>query len=132
MALVYTTALAVVSLLPSGSAAPGGWDGVISPGLQNLLHVPAYAGLAILWLWAVPGRAGARAAWLAAALCAAYGAGLEFVQAFVPGRTGSILDVLLNAAGSAAGLLVMLVIPGGQGTGENGPSAMDVPEAPRT
>jgi len=54
--LGYAVVLTVVSLLPSGGTGPlAGWDTAISPGLQNLLHVPAYG--VLVWLPA-PGHGG--------------------------------------------------------------------------
>jgi VanZ family protein len=113
-ALAATAALAGVSLLPGGPAAPGGWDRSVSPGLQNLLHVPAYAVLTVLWLWALRAARAFPVAVLVAAACAAYGAALEGAQAFIAGRTGSLADALLNAAGAAAGLVLFLLIARGR------------------
>ena len=44
------------------------------------------------------------ALWQALALCAAYAAGDEFHQLFVPGRGGQIADVLIDTAGSVFGI----------------------------
>jgi len=108
-ALVITAVLAVVSLLPGGPAAPAGWDRSVSPGVQNLLHVPAYAVLTVLWLWALEPVRRVGAALLVTVACGAYGAALEGAQAFIAGRTGSLADALLNAAGAAAGLVLFLL-----------------------
>jgi len=91
----YATALAVVSVLPSGTGPLAGWDTAISPGLQNLLHVPAYG----LLVWLVAKAMGLGRAWqlaLAAVACAAFGGLLECAQAAIPGRFGSVTDMLLN------------------------------------
>lgn len=106
----YAAALAVVSLLPSGAKAPGGWDASISPGLQNLLHVPAYAGLVLLAAWAAPAARRRPVLALLAVVCCAYGVALEVAQGYIPGRTGNAADALLNAAGAAVGLLAVLVV----------------------
>ena len=74
----------------------------MSPGLQNLLHVPAYGLLVGLTAWAA-GLSRLRHLALAAAGCVAFGGLLECAQAAIPGRLGSLADVLLNVAGSAAG-----------------------------
>ena len=46
------------------------------------------------------------ALWQALALCAAYAAGDEVHQLFIPGRGGQITDVLIDTAGSAFGIAV--------------------------
>jgi VanZ family protein len=108
VAAAYVLALVAVSLLPSGGTGPlAGWDTNISPGVQNLLHVPAY-GL-LVWLVARPwGLRKPRHLALAAAVCAAFGGMLEVAQAAIPGRLGSLEDTLLNAAGAAGAVPVLL------------------------
>lgn len=106
----YVAALALVSLLPSGSQAPGGWDASISPGLQNLLHVPAYTALVLLAAWAVPAARRGPVLALLAVACCAYGVALEFAQGYIPGRTGTATDALLNAAGAVLGLLAFWAV----------------------
>ena len=106
---LYALALAGLSLAPSGrTGALGSWDRSVSPTVQNALHVPAYAVLTIAASWSLLGALRIRrSAILAALACCAYGALLESLQALVPGRTGSLLDVLLNAVGVGAGLAVI-------------------------
>ena len=118
-ALVNAAVLAVVSLLPGGPTAPAGWDRSVSPGVQNLLHVPAYAVLTVLWLWALKVGWRVPVALLVAMACGAYGAALEVAQAFIAGRTGSFADALLNAAGAAVGVVLVLlrVRPGARPSG---------------
>jgi len=107
LALGYAAALAAVSLLPSGTGPLSGWDTAINPDLQNALHVPAYGVLAWLVSRAM-GRRRFRDLALAAAASAALGGLLEWAQAAVPGRFGSVEDVLLNAIGAAAALPILL------------------------
>lgn len=105
---VYAALLAVVCLLPSGDGVLGGWDAALTPTWQNTLHVPAFAALAVLGILAALGsfRVGlAGVLWIALGCCA-YGTLLELAQASIPGRTGSLTDVLLNAAGVVVGSLV--------------------------
>lgn len=72
------------------------------PQLQNSLHIPLYAGLAWLWCRALalrnysPGRVAAAAI----TLSIAYGALDEWHQTFVPGRTGSLTDLMLDLIGA--------------------------------
>jgi hypothetical protein len=75
--------------------------------LQKLMHLLAYAGLGWLWVWTLEGVA---PRWLrfviAFILCVGLGAALEWCQTYVPGRFGTLIDVLLNTAGTIAGLLL--------------------------
>lgn len=72
------------------------------PQLQNSLHIPLYAGLAWLWCRALslrnyrPGRVAATAV----SLSILYGALDEWHQTFVPGRTGSLTDLMLDLIGA--------------------------------
>jgi len=110
-ALAYASALAIASLLPSGTGSLRGWDSAISPGIQNLLHVPAYAVLFVLASLAAAsaGRRGLRTLIWVGLACCAFGAALEAAQAAIPGRMGSPLDALLNVAGVAGGALATLL-----------------------
>ncbi len=78
--------------------------------LTNLTHAPLFGVLAALVALAiVPGRVPgpdaearpARAAFAAAAaLAVAYGVGIEWRQAYIPGRTASGFDVITDAVGA--------------------------------
>ncbi len=108
---LYASVLAVVSLLPSGTGVFGGWDRAITPTVQNLLHLPAYC---VLFLWGMlclrnSTRPGFVVILIVVLACGAFGAGLEIAQTLVPGRMGSILDVLLNFAGVGLGLVAVIL-----------------------
>ncbi len=79
--------------------------------LQKLLHIAVYASLAFLLAWSLE-NVDPRPLRLAIALVLAVclGAGLEWYQTIVPGRFGTVLDILLNAAGASIGLLAALLI----------------------
>ena len=109
-----TLLLLLASVLPSDPRAEEGiwaWDKRISPRTQNTLHVPAYAVLAALgvWAWWQPGRNVGRATAMFLA-ASAYGALLECAQAVIPGRYGSISDALLNVLGAALGAVLALAV----------------------
>ena len=74
-------------------------------GLQKSLHVLVYAALSILWIWALE-KLDPRWLRLATALllATAFGAALEWAQTMVPGRYGTLSDVILNAFGAILGL----------------------------
>ncbi len=78
--------------------------------VQKLMHVVCYAVLAGLWVWtleAIDSRVLRLV--LALLLSVSLGGVLEWYQTTVPGRFGSIVDVLLNAAGAILGLLAVLL-----------------------
>ena len=114
LVLIYAVILAVASLLPSGSGPLNGWDASLSPSLQNWLHLPAYAVLVCLVLMSLarPTKpTGTRPIALSATACVVYGVLLECLQAAgIPGRTGSVSDVLLNTAGVAAGVSAWILL----------------------
>jgi len=64
------------------------------------LHLTAYAFLTCLAAWLPAG--GRWGAWIALLLHAAI---TEWLQTFVPGRSGSVSDVLINCTGIGLGLL---------------------------
>jgi VanZ family protein len=101
----YAAALAAASLMPSRPGRGTAWDRPAPPAVQNASHVPAYAGLAVLFGGCVGAWSGGwrRAAWVAVG-CVGYGAALELAQELVPGRTGSLSDAALDLAGVAAGV----------------------------
>jgi VanZ family protein len=77
-------------------------------------HVGLYAGLALLLRWALVGAARSRGravAWAAAAFALAvlYGVSDEIHQAFVPGRTASVVDIAFDAAGAGLGVGLALL-----------------------
>jgi hypothetical protein len=92
-ALIFT-----LSSVPDLGTGLGGWDLL----LRKLAHAAEYAVLAVL-LWRALENA-----WAAFWLASAYAVTDEIHQAFVPGRHASPLDVAVDAAGAAVGLLLVL------------------------
>ena len=78
----------------------------LSPAMQNTLHVPAYAALGWAWHWALGAwlRVSSPRAVGACMIALAYGVFDEWHQSFVPGRYGSLSDVVLDVAGAALGI----------------------------
>ena len=109
---VYALSLIGISLLPSGTNLVGGWDTAISPGLQNMLHVPAYIGLVILAFLALCPSLNVHLTGmvLLSLSCCIFGMTLEFVQIAIPGRTGSLTDAMLNVIGVIIGSLIIITI----------------------
>lgn len=70
---------------------------------DKVAHVAAYFVLGVLGLQVTTGRMG----WIVVvASLVAMGAGLEFAQRFVPGRTAEVADGLCNAVGAIGGALI--------------------------
>lgn len=78
--------------------------------LRKLAHFSEYLVLGVLLYRALPvGRGGALGrAGLALALAAAYAVTDELHQGFVPGRTPSATDFLIDVSGAAAGQVLVL------------------------
>jgi len=113
--------LAAVGVIVGLSVTPGddpSADGVFvwlvvvtPPTLQKIMHMVAYAGLAILWMWTFetfPSRRLGIA--LSLTITVAIGAILEWYQTMVPGRFGSLMDIVLDALGALLGILVAVFI----------------------
>jgi VanZ family protein len=90
-ALIFT-----LSSIPDLGTGLGGWDLV----LRKAAHAAEFAILGFLLLRALGRDVPALAAGIA------YAASDELHQAFVPGRQGSVLDVLVDAIGVAVGVYV--------------------------
>lgn len=56
------------------------------------------------------GVRGFKACLLSVLICAVYAAGDELHQWFVPGRQASVIDILVDTAGAAAGILIYMII----------------------
>ncbi len=88
------------------SSIPGGENGhvmdLVSSTGANMLHVPAYGLLALLWIFTVRnhGVSELRSMYVAFILASGYGALTELHQIWIPGRFPSTLDVMSNIAGS--------------------------------
>jgi VanZ family protein len=85
-----------LALTPSPPEAVGHFSDV-------LLHAFAFSYLTFALGLAMPGL---RLRWIAAWMFA-YGAGIEVVQSFEPARVASYEDLLVDAAGIGAGLLLI-------------------------
>jgi VanZ family protein len=91
-ALIFT-----LSSIPDLGTGLGGWD----LALRKIAHAAEYAVLGALLLRAIEREAPA------AALGIAYAVTDEVHQAFVPGRQGAPLDVLIDAVGVIVGVYVV-------------------------
>lgn len=112
--LVFIGIIIVLSVTPD-RGLPG--DSIFSwlvvntaPPIQKLLHVVCYAMIAALWAWTLD-AVEPRPLRLAIALTLTIGLGavLEWYQTQIPGRFGTLADVMLNSIGALAGLIVAIV-----------------------
>jgi len=85
------------------SSIPGGRENgpLVSPTVADVLHVPAYGLLALLWILTlrVHGVTDYRSMYVAFLVASAYGTLTELNQVWIPGRFPSALDVMFNVAG---------------------------------
>ena len=111
--LCFMALLTVASIIP-GSAEPGDsvfvWLVAKTPTLlQKSLHVCLYATLAVLWVWTLDAiQSKSRRLVIAVTIAVCFGAAMEWFQTKVPGRYGTIVDVILNAAGALLGLVAAI------------------------
>ena len=70
------------------------------------MHICVYAVLAVLWIWTLQGIESVPFRFATAlVICMSLGAVLEWHQTNVPGRYGTLSDVLLNILGIILGLI---------------------------
>jgi VanZ family protein len=96
--LAWAGLIFTLSSIPDLGTGLGTWDLV----LRKLAHAAEYAVLGVLLLRAV-GRPSA-----AFGLATLYAATDEIHQAFVPGRQASPLDLAIDAAGAAVGIVLAM------------------------
>jgi VanZ family protein len=113
-ALIYMALLHRLSSIPGKVEMEGVLDVVyfsLTPTIQNLLHIPAFAVLALLWSHVLPTTLGGAVSVLL--LTGGYGAYDEWFQLGVPGRYGSLTDWVLDLFGALVGIALyrLLVKP---------------------
>jgi VanZ family protein len=96
--ILYMAAIFYVSSLPQPPVPPGG---------DKPWHILAYLGLGVVTVRAVAGglppAIDARVAAFAMAIAIGYGATDELHQAFVPGRSAQVADLVADAIGVMSG-----------------------------
>jgi hypothetical protein len=79
--------------------------------VQKALHIISYAVLAALWMWTLAGITSIPARLATSfALSFCLGIALEWYQTTVPGRFGTVTDVILNTIGTIAGLILAVLL----------------------
>ena len=99
LVVAYMAAIFLLSALPGALLAEFG----LRAGIVDALHVPLYAGLALVTLLSLEGLIWLRIG-IATAVCLAFALSDEWHQSFVPGRHFSIGDLGSDALGTALGV----------------------------
>ncbi|MCB1667843.1 MAG: VanZ family protein [Porticoccaceae bacterium] len=105
--LMYMAILFALSSIHGGASATPAEELLawLPPGIQNLLHIPVWAGLTGCWVWAL--QRNHYPLLLAATFSVSYGIVDELYQRTVPGRYGSLTDLLFDTIGVIATLLLV-------------------------
>ncbi len=119
------------------SSIPGGENGhvmeLVSPTVANIVHIPAYGLLALLWIFTLRdhGVTDHRSMGVAFLVASAYGALTEIHQVWVPGRFPSALDVMSNIAGGLIFIWLYWFVSG-ESSVESGVSKVESCSRPST
>ena len=109
----YMLFVLMVSLMPMESRDyQFGFLIDLEPNIQNFLHVPVYAILAIALLRVTENCVFMK--WkknlIVLFICIGFGVINEILQVFIPGRYGGLLDAGFNALGSFLGIVIYLAL----------------------
>ena len=108
----YTVLILMTSLIPMDREIEGlNFIIQLKPAIQNLLHIPMFAVLAILSLQVLDGFnvSGLWKFLIVASSAVAFGMFNELIQLWVPGRHAGLLDMGLNIFGVFLGVFVYLL-----------------------
>lgn len=100
--ILYMVGILALSSIPGNASSGEALHlGSVPPKLQNALHVPLYALLTLLWLWAAQNCAGSVRVKIASIACFCIGFAIvdELYQTTIHGRDGSVSDVGLDTLG---------------------------------
>ena len=103
MVVILIGYMAVIFMLSSmpDTGETGQVTAFVSPPIQNILHLPAYGLLGLLWIFTLRTRGFPenRSIRIAILVSSAYGGLMEIYQIWVPGRFPSFFDFFVNVAG---------------------------------
>ena len=107
----YMTCIYILSSIPGGATSPSSASLILSlvpSSLQNLLHIPLFAGLYLSYQWAFNPISIAKGFTqiIAVSACISFAALDELHQMTVPGRFASLSDFILDTLGVTTGLIV--------------------------
>lgn len=108
---IYMLLILTTSLIPMDRSVEGlNFIIDINPTMQNILHVPAFAILSILWLQVLKQQRNAGKGILFVLLMSAgFGILNELIQLSIPGRYPSVIDICFNTIGALCGVLLYLI-----------------------
>jgi len=109
---IYMSLILATSIIPMGSYADGFPLKIdINPTIQNLLHIPMFGILAILFLKDL--NKSDIKIWkkniLVIFMAGSFGAMCELIQLLIPGRFGNLMDIGLNFIGTILGICLFMV-----------------------
>jgi VanZ family protein len=104
--IFYMAALFAMSSIPGKTMEVTPGLRLVTPQWQNLLHIPVFGGLTLVWFWALQSglRAKKRGAYTALVFTIVYACVDEAWQTRIPGRLGSLTDLGLNTLGALLAL----------------------------
>lgn len=110
---IYMVLLAFGAMATPGVGIGGSMLAVLPQPFTEYSHAPAYALLTWLLASGLQHRGWSKemALWLGVMAAMVFGVWMEFLQAFVPGRTVDIHDVAFNAIGIGLAALVIGAAP---------------------
>jgi len=84
----------------------------LKPHIQNLLHIPIFAFLAVLFLQVAKDcrLVGKKSIIIVLLFCIGFGVLNEVIQIVIPGRYASILDVIFNFIGAVIGIFLFKLV----------------------
>jgi VanZ like protein len=106
LALVYMAGVVAMSSVTGRQLAAWG----LPPHWLDWVHVPLFAGMASVTLWAIVGVPHPVRAALVMAACMIFAASDEWHQSHVPGRVSSLSDLRLDALGTSLGISAGLAL----------------------
>jgi len=119
LVIIGLAAIAILSLVPG--------DIQIRTGLpKEIEHFGAYFAVAFIL---TASRSTTRFAVVSVVLLSLFACGMEVLQAFVPGRHGTVLDAVASVAGAAGGAITVHLMNRSKGFGRTG--AQTPPAEPR-
>ena len=126
--LSYMCVLFILSSIPGGRE-----NGLVSTRVANMLHVPAYGLLALLWIFTLRdhGITKHRSMYVAFLVASAYGALTELNQVWIPERYPSAFDVMFNVAGGLIFIWLYWFVSG-ESSVESGVSKVESCSRPST
>ncbi|MDY0131688.1 MAG: VanZ family protein [Desulforegulaceae bacterium] len=111
--ILFMILIFIESSIPlDGSSASPEFLMKLDPNIQNMLHIPLYAFLCILWLYSFQslGFSFRKNIFFSFSITSIYGIFDEIHQTFIPGRYGGLTDVLLDVTGAFLGIILFRFI----------------------